>query len=77
MEVITSARRVQLTKWLLEAEEAYHLAVTGGGVRTVVDQNGERIEYSAANPGRLSAYIAWLKGQLGLSSSSGPMDMWM
>ena len=65
-----------LQERLNDAEGAYHALMSGRAVRVVVDQNGERIEYVAANAGRLFAYIESLKSQLGLLVSSGPMRFW-
>lgn len=42
---------------LADAKLKYHLLVTGGSAREVVDQNGERISFNAANADRLLAYI--------------------
>lgn len=49
---------------LVEAERAYHDLVTGQSARVVVDQNGERVEYTAANRGALRTYIEELKREL-------------
>lgn len=59
------------------AVEAYDKLVRGESVRVVVDQNGERVEYSPANAVRLAAYIADLARQLGTSQNTGPMRVWM
>lgn len=59
-----------------EARQAYHDLLTGRAVRVVVDQNGERIEYTAANRSALSAYISDLERQLGVTIPSGPMRVW-
>mgnify|MGYP003145228815 CR=1 FL=1 len=50
---------------LTEAEEKYHELALGGSVRVFVDQNGERIEYTAANRQELRNYILSLRAQLG------------
>jgi hypothetical protein len=63
----------QLTAWLADAEAKYHSLATGGSVKVFVDQNGERIEYTAANKATLAAYINELKRQLGLLPVTGPM----
>lgn len=58
------------------AEAAYHDLMTGRSARVVVDQNGERVEFTAANAPRLQAYIESLKEQIsGLTSSQarGPL----
>lgn len=52
---------------LNEARAALHLLHMGQSARVIVDQNGERVEFTAANAGRLSAYISVLEQQLGLS----------
>jgi hypothetical protein len=67
-----------LAERLVEAESAYHDLLTGKGVRAFTDQNGERVEYSAANPSKLLAYIAWLKAQIAAAAGyateiTGPM----
>lgn len=51
-----------------EARAAYHDLTVGQQARVFVDQNGERVEFVAANPGRLSAYIEELEASLGLGS---------
>jgi len=62
-----------LTEQLADAQQKYHLLVAGQAARVVVDQNGERVEFTSANPGRLQAYIHDLKRQLGQLSCPGPM----
>lgn len=63
----------EIEQRLREAEKAYYEIISGRGIRTLVDQNGERVEYGVANLPRLSAYIAELKRLLGCGSVSGPM----
>lgn len=64
---------------LVAAERAYHDLMTGKSVRVLVDQNGERVEFTLANHFRLSTYIQLLKNQLanecgiGKPVMSGPM----
>lgn len=59
---------------LAEAEREYHLLRTGQKARVVVDQNGERVEFTAANRADLKAYIDELKAALGTSTAPlGPM----
>ena len=65
-----------LQERLDNAETAYDALVTGRQVRVFVDQNGERIEYTAANRAALTAYIADLRRQLG-TGSQGPMSVYM
>lgn len=48
----------------------------GQSARVVVDQNGERVEYTPANSTKLSAYINDLKRQLG-TLIVGPMNIFM
>lgn len=69
MPTLTAAQR------LVEAEDAYHQLVTGTSARVFVDQNGERIEYTAANRGALQAYIQQLKIEIAGSNlgSNGPL----
>lgn len=51
---------------LAEARKAYHALMTGTSARVVVDQNGERVEFVAANKQALLAYITQLEQQLGV-----------
>lgn len=51
---------------LTAARLAYHNLTVGGQVRVFVDQNGERVEYTAARRSDLLAYITGLEAQLGL-----------
>jgi hypothetical protein len=47
-----------------QARAARHRILTGTMVRVFVDQNGERVEYSASNIARLESYIAELEAEL-------------
>jgi hypothetical protein len=49
---------------LAQAKAAYHLLQTGRSARVVVDQNGERVEFTAANRQSLYSYIKELEGML-------------
>jgi hypothetical protein len=49
---------------LAEAREAYHLLNTGKMARVIVDQNGERVEFTSANRTALYNYIAELESLL-------------
>lgn len=49
---------------LQKAQVAYDDLILGKSVRVLVDQNGERVEFTSANVGRLSAYISWLADQV-------------
>lgn len=53
-----------LAQQLVEAETAYHDLLIGKAARVYVDQNGERVEYVAANRQALAAYIQSLKDQI-------------
>lgn len=76
MLVLTTEQRTVLNARLIEAEQAYHSIMMGGGVKTVVDQNGERVEYQQTNIRQLSAYILLLKQQLGIGCGMGPLNVW-
>ena len=75
MANITAAERAQLEQWLREAKQARHTMALGGGIRTFVDQNGERIEYGPSNMTALNKYIYSLELQLG--NVEGPAETWM
>ncbi len=64
-----------LSERLQEAETEYHALMTGTKARVVVDQNGERVEFTAANASRLAQYIDALKQQIG-GSNRGPMRVY-
>ena len=49
---------------LAEAEKVYHELMLGLSVRVFVDQNGERVEYTAANKQALLSYINQLRSQM-------------
>ena len=65
--------QAQAAEWLAEAYTAYHSLVTGTSARVVVDQNGERVEYTSANRAGLKAWIDELEGILGQKAVTGPM----
>lgn len=48
---------------LKAADIAYQKLMTGGSIRVVVDQNGERVEYSTANMTGLLRYMQILQPQ--------------
>ncbi len=58
---------------LSQAEEALHNLVTGKMASVVVDQNGERVEFSKTNIADLRAYIATLTGG---TSAPRPLTFW-
>lgn len=72
---LTPERRIILQARLDAAEAAYDKLMSGKAVRVLVDQNGERIEFTPANASRLAAYIVDLQTQLGLAQVRviGPM----
>lgn len=62
-----------LQEKLDDARAVYHQLLTGRIPRAYVDQNGERIEYTAANRGQLYLYIQGLEVQLGVTTpTTGP-----
>lgn len=62
------------TRELLEqARDSYHALLTGKSPRVIVDQNGERVEFTAANKGALAQYIQSLEKQLSGINSNRPM----
>lgn len=63
---LTDDERAALAAQLKDAEAAYHRLMTGTSARVVVDQNGERVEFTATNRQQLYAYIQGLKSKLGL-----------
>lgn len=60
----TTAQRTLLQTRLTAAEAAYHELMTGDAVRTTVDQNGERVEFTRATANRLQLYINALREAL-------------
>jgi len=54
------------------AKSAYQQLILGTMPRVVVDQNGERVEYTATNAVLLKKYIAELQRELGYATT-GPM----
>lgn len=77
MTILTPEEKIRYEGYLSEAESALHRLNMGGSVRVFVDQNGERIEYTAANRQSLRSYIMELRVKLGLSSGIvGPMRPW-
>lgn len=54
-----------LKKLLEDALKAYHNLLTGKMARVFVDQNGERVEFTAAKKTDLYNYIQQLKAELG------------
>ncbi len=68
---------VATQQMLDQARVAYHKLVTGLSAREVVDSNGERVTFTAANRQALYSYILELESQLnptaaGAAPSNGP-----
>lgn len=68
---LTPEQIATLQRRLAQAEEAYHSLQMGGAVASFTDQNGERVEYRAANRTQLISYISNLRAQLGLPPTCG------
>lgn len=65
---------LNIQQQLDEARQAYHQLATGRLARVFVDQNGERVEFTATNRVALYNYIQQLELQLATPSrgSNGP-----
>lgn len=57
-----------------EARKAFHLLNTGRMARVVVDQNGERVEFTAANRTSLYNYIMLLEAELRVGGPAVPTN---
>ena len=61
---------------LMQADQAYNDLMTGAQVRSVTDENGENLQYTATNKAQLLAYIQILQPQcpsyVALSLSANP-----
>lgn len=66
--------QLSIQQKLDEAREAYHLLNTGRMARVVVDQNGEKVEFTAANRVGLYNYIKELEAQLPSTSSVNQLN---
>ena len=55
---------------LAQAEEAYHQLMLGNKPLVVVDQNGERVEFTRANATQLKKYIDGLRLEINGSRRS-------
>lgn len=69
MAVDTVIIRERLTR----AREQYDKLMNGKAVRVIVDQNGERVEFSAVKSGDLAQYIRELEQQLGAATGGLPV----
>lgn len=66
---------VATRQMLDEARAAYHRLMTGTSARELVDQNGERVTYTAANRQNLYNYILDLERQLNpVAIGSAPLN---
>ena len=65
------ATQQQLEAWLAEAEQARHELVIGNKAVSVSSSSGKSVSYTEADLGKLDAYIASLKAQLGQPSGLG------
>lgn len=64
-----------LDEKITEAEVALHDLAIGKQVRVVVDQSGERIEFTASNASRLRAYLEDLRAVKANTKVKGPMGI--
>lgn len=67
---LTPAERTLMQARLDEAKQAYHDLVTGVKARVIVDQNGEKVEFTAPNRQALYSYIQELERILCPSTQS-------
>lgn len=75
---LTTEEKAIYTTRLTEAQTAFHRLRLGGQAKVVVDQNGERVEFTVARTNDLRAYIIELQMLLGLPTGIiGPMKPWM
>lgn len=58
---------------LVDAQAKYHALITGVSPRVVVDQSGERVEFTAANKAGLAQYIQSLQNSISNTSLNRPM----
>jgi hypothetical protein len=56
-----------------QARAAYHALMTGTMAKVVVDQNGERVEFTTTTSSKLLAYIQQLEVALGGAITNRPM----
>ena len=71
MPVLTTAEK------LVAAEAAYHDLMIGKSAKVFVDQNGERVEFTAANAAYLRQYIDALRAEIaGTPKPNAPMAVY-
>lgn len=61
---LSDAQKAVIAANLADANKQYHALLTGTMARVIVDQNGERVEFTAAKASDLYAYIQQLNGLL-------------
>lgn len=61
-----------IQEMLDDARMQYHSLQTGNKARVIVDQNGERVEFSQADANKLFLYIKSLERMLGVGDKYGP-----
>lgn len=71
VDPVREAKRLALLKRITEANDAYHDLMTGKSLRTLVDQNGERMEFTVINRDALRNYITALEHQYETEFGSG------
>lgn len=81
MSVFAGVPKATLEVWLADARVAYQQLVTGGQARVFVDQNGERVEYTAASRTSLAAHISALIAAIAAFTTvapqkRGPIGFW-
>lgn len=64
----------ELQAQLQSAEAAYHQLMIGKSPRVVVDQNGERVEFTVTNSTKLLQYIQRLKREIS-GKGMGPLKV--
>lgn len=74
MTMLTDEERAVLEARLTEADAALHKLRMGGQVVEVRTET-ESVKYAAADAGRLAAYVAQLRRQLGLTARAGAISV--
>lgn len=67
---LTPEQRIVLETRLADARLAYHTLMTGTQAKVIVDQNGEKVEFSSINRLGLYGYIQQLEAQLAVCPAS-------
>ena len=66
-EQLSSAEKAALKIKIAKLEQNYEDIISGRAVKRFVDQNGEQVEYTAANSSKLLDYINALKAKVDCS----------